>query len=63
MTHTPETLAAKAAEVRQLLLKAAAALEELEVLDAVTVTGGFSLRVGLSPMAGGRSPVSAGWNC
>ena len=36
MTHTPETLAVKAAEVRQLLLKAVAALEELEVLDAVT---------------------------
>jgi len=36
MIYTPETLIAKAAEVRQLLIKAAAALDELEILDAVT---------------------------
>ena len=37
MIHTPETLAVKAAEVRQLLTKATDALDTPEVLETVTL--------------------------
>ena len=37
MTHTPQDISTKAAEVRQLLTKAAEALADPDVLEAVTL--------------------------
>jgi len=61
MTHTPETLAVKAAEVRHLLLKAAAALEELEVLEAVTQYALSRPEIAWEPIALAAAALTEKW--
>jgi len=61
MTHTPETLAVKAAEVRQLLLKAAAALEELEILDAVSRYALSRPEIAWEPVALAAAALTEKW--
>jgi len=62
MIYTPETLIAKAAEVRQLLIKAVAALDELEILDAVTRYALSRPEIEWEPVALAAAALAEKWN-
>ncbi len=61
MIHTPETLAVKAAQVRQLLTKATDALDTPEVLEAVTLYALSRPEIEWEPIALAACALDAKW--